>query len=577
MRLSAQATLLFLAAALGACDTERRTLGFGKLPSGPLYADAGVASDARDATATSVSSLVAEPLGTRLGCGSPCASKGVTSSTCVEGIAVQCIAGRIACDDCPGKGRDCRVEGATVACRLGCEGDSVTQGNETFTRVCCPGATWCEGDAQARCDAAGLAVSREPCVKGLECYDGHCLPARPMVLVLFDTSASMGWSALGKELDSVDELRVSKWPACELPTAPLTRLGISKRAWADLFSEPVFDTVAFALQRFPQHLLAGKSQHCPGGGYTPADLLTGHPASTELFSVPDDASGAWFRDNLAEALLVPFPVNGPSSNRDSLRAWVDFNEKVVDTDTPCTTQADCPNGSCAQKGTGDDHRCTVLENPELRPTGATPLGLSLFYAGEYFRKFAVLEGAPCHLDADCPALGHLCDKGKCHDPNRFCRQRSVVMFTDGIDTASEGAWVAPSIQAKRFRYGLDCKTDQDCGKGATCASSGTCQPASEALDPCKRLGFSCHIEHEDRTFPKAFAAGFTRLRDRLGAPIRITVHVVDATGAIGYENATVAAYGGGLLVPADLASPADLLKGIRGVIDWKDANFCDPE
>ncbi len=248
---------------------------------------------------------------------------------------------------------------------------------------------------------------------------------------------------------------------------------------------------------------------------------------------------------------------------------------------PCDTDDDCAGAGTGKKCDLASHSCVLC------------LTSKDCVAGELCQAKACKLSKTCKSDTDCKATNQVCDKveavcadcasdldcdkGKCHDPNRFCRQRSVVMFTDGIDTASEGAWVAPSIQAKRFRYGLDCKTDQDCGKGATCASSGTCQPASEALDPCKRLGFSCHIEHEDRTFPKAFAAGFTRLRDRLGAPIRITVHVVDATGAIGYENATVAAYGGGLLVPADLASPADLLKGIRGVIDWKDANFCDPE
>jgi hypothetical protein len=67
--------------------------------------------------------------------------------------------------------------------------------------------------------------------------------------------------------------------------------------------------------------------------------------------------------------------------------------------------------------------------------------------------------------------------------------------------------------------------------------------------------------------------GGSRLYDREGQPIDLTVHVIDASGVV-TASAPVAGYGRGLLVQAPLSDSAALLNAIRPVFDWKDADFC---
>jgi len=215
--------------------------------------------------------------------------------------------------------------------------------------------------------------------------------------------------------------------------------------------------------------------------------------------------------------------------------------------------------------------CRIYENPELRAVGWTPLGTSLFYAGEYFRKHVVADGRPCLLQADCESSAYLCVDGVCVDPNRACRQRSIVVFTDGIDTSSPGLFMQPVVQAKRMHMGLDCAKSADCAKGHVCAVGGTCQVQEGNYNPCESVNGTCDVEAT--RFPEAFSEGQNRLRDRLKQPIRITTHVVNAAGSPSASISEIAAYGGGQVIDVDLADSASLLKGIQGAVGWKDVKL----
>ena len=371
----------------------------------------------------------------KLGCGQPCDDHDVTADGwCADsGVAVRCEAGVVVCEECGAVGRDCTVgDAAPARCLRACDGEEVCPpGGECFTLQCCGNARWCERNAQAICSPDGGNLKVQECLEGLDCIDGQCVPARPLVHVLFDTSGSMTWNPhTGGEVPG-------DWPACDDPQNPQSRLGISKRAFSELFSDVQYDHVLFSLQRFPQRLDALLLPMCPGGAYETQDKITGHKG---IYVIGDDETGAWFTENLGEVLLVPFPKASFDSNRDELTAWLDFAELSTTTTDACNAHSDCAGGLCTAPGTASGGVCRTFENPELRALGWTPLGTSLYYAAEYFRKYVVVDGAPCLLNVDCLSATYICDNGTCRDPNRFCRQRSIVVFTDGVDTASLGAW-----------------------------------------------------------------------------------------------------------------------------------------
>jgi hypothetical protein len=378
----------------------------------------------------------------------------------------------------------------------------------------------------------------------------------------------MTWKSNGEPASPTIHPEVNQYPACDNPASPILRLGKSKKAFFELFGDPQFDHVLFALQRFPQNLAPDLKAKCQAGPFQAQSFITGH--ANVKYAINDGPDGDWFLNNLAEILLVGFPVKSAVTNRDALKAWLDFQETQTESEIGCFNHSDCVQGLCSAPKSGG--RCIEFENPELRAEGWTPLGLSIFYAGEYLRKEVVVDGMTCLLDADCGSAAYFCKNGRCHDPNRFCRQRSLVLFTDGQDTASPGSWFQPIVQAKRLRIGLDCNGDGDCGSGSRCAFNNTCQLVDHPLNPCAAVNFACNAN--EMTFPDAFKSKNTRLRDRNGDPIEITVHVVDATNSVTLESASMAAYGGGLLVPVDFAESVSLLKAIQGVVNWKDANFC---
>ena len=89
----------------------------------------------------------------------------------------------------------------------------------------------------------------------------------------------------------------------------------------------------------------------------------------------------------------------------------------------------------------------------------------------------MLFRSPCDADADCHNANYVCDKGKCKDPLRSCRDTVVILFTDGGESA-DNAYDSPWVQAKRMSIGLGCDTDADCVGGATCQSLQECAGSS---------------------------------------------------------------------------------------------------
>ncbi|MFT7622525.1 MAG: hypothetical protein ACI9WU_001698, partial [Myxococcota bacterium] len=491
------------------------------------------------------------PVSRTLGCGQPCADVGLGTPFCAEqAIAVSCDGGVVRCEQCSSTGRGCLAEDGQATCTRECEGNKVCPpGSDCFEMICCPNARWCQDGGQAICNDLGSEVVVQPCVEGLDCVPGgQCVPARAQVLVLFDTSGSMSWSP--DETEAV----TGPYPVCDDSTAPRSRLGLSKRLFTELFADTAPGTVFFALQRFPQFIAGFAEPACPAGPYDHADLITDHRGK---WAISDEADGAWFENNLSEILPVPFTRAPEEDNRAQLARWLDFEEALVATDTACVFHSDCPNGMCAGASTGGGF-CQELINPELRAAGWTPLGMSLFYASEIFRKHVVVDGRECALDADCQTPVHLCREGRCVDPNRFCRQRSVLVFTDGVDTASSGSWFSPVVQAKRLRAGLDCKSSEDCFEGFQCTAEDGCQPHNNPDNPCEPLGAACpRVSH---TFPQAVIEKAERIRDANGAPIRVTVHVVDVSGSTASDSAGMAAYGGGQLISSSLDDTSALLE-----------------
>ncbi len=485
---------------------------------------------------TVVSSIDWTPPSAALQCGQPCGAD--FAAACSEhAIATRCADGVIACEECGAAGRQCVAEGGSAVCERACEGEEVCPpGGACYAMMCCPNDRWCERGAQTICSDDGTEILVQPCVDGLDCFSGQCVPARPQVHVLFDSSGSMTWTPFGGEVLG------KTWPLCDDPQAPQTRLGISKRAFTDLFADVQYEHVLFALQRFPQRR-SQLTPVCPDGAYEPQDMMTGHHGK---YTVDEQSDGSWFAESMGEVLAAPFPRSGFESNRAELMSWLDFNESA-----------------------------DLTTDPEIRATGWTPLGTSLYYAAEYFRNYVVVDGLDCTLDADCRTSTHFCVDGLCADPNRFCRQRSIVVFTDGVDTSSLGSWLDPVVQAKRLRAGLDCATAADCFTGFLCDEGPGPPSGVHRPNPCAAGGGTGAPAR--RPCEGATAAGAERLRDANGDPIRITVHVVDGSGAIFAAGAGMATYGGGLLVPASLASSSSLLQAIKGVVDWKDVSFCEEQ
>lgn len=415
--------------------------------------------------------------------------------------------------------------------------------------LCAPGELLCRFGRRVRCDEAGFPSQLDPCPAEQVCAEGACIDPQPEVLLLVDTSGSMA-EPVGPPG------AVQPFPACEPPEAPFTRLGLVKTALTALFDAPEAEGLRMALMHFPQQ--AAPVPACPQGQYSPVDLP----------NMPNDL--VFSADDLAQTLpllmAVPFSADSLRAD-DRLRAWTNFEERVINTGRPC---ADCdPAGACR----GDV--CYEHTQPELRPIGGTPIGRSLFVAAEYVRQHLLREGAPCETAVDCGAPYYQCVDGRCHDPLGACRTRTVILFTDGgesYDNDPAGPYYPPT-QAKRMNMGLMCAADVDCPLPAVCVD-GQCHQGTcfDDLRPCLDdtgcpQGGPCGQPQSPTPRPRGPLSGLLTHPD--GSTARLTVSVVDSSATA--LNQHIAEWGGGRYLHVRNFSVAGLVEAFRPLfVDAKD-------
>lgn len=382
---------------------------------------------------------------------------------------------------------------------------------------CAPGGRQCNLGRVVFCDEAGFPVRSEACPSGQICLEGECLGAEPNVVLLVDTSGSMA--------SAVRAAQEAPFPACEDAIEPYTRLGVVKLALDRLFASNALDQLRLALLRFPQNL--SQTATCPQGHQRAANTLSELGSESLPF---DDAVYARLRRAM---LTVPIERSQLGSDRPRLASWVDFGERLGEVGPDCRT--DC-EGIC-----GAQDECLDVVDPELRPDGATPLGRSLAFAGEYLQREIWRDGRPCVEDADCDSPHYECRQQVCTDLLGSCRGQVVVMFTDGGETADPnvGDWYHPATQARRMAVGLGCNADADCGRGAACVDNEC------TIGRCSQAQLACHPVNgrcpgDEPCVPMllrspGFGAG-QRFVNPDGTTHDIQVHVVDVSGAPGNDQ-----------------------------------------
>jgi hypothetical protein len=397
-------------------------------------------------------------------------------------------------------------------------------------KVCEAGYSTCAtGGKVKRCNDTGTEESLVTCPSGRACYEGACSPIRHNVLLVFDTSGSM-WSYLDKTYSGTPftcqadaSPCIEAFPTCDDPEDPLTLLTLSKTIFHDVIDLAIGGFAQYALARFPQFESPANPPGCMLGWYGMAEFMTGDDGSR------DTAASTWFEANLREVLAVPFPVRTTLSNVTELQSWLDNSERLGATSFPCSTNTDCgPLGRCGDFN--GERRCFRHTDHELRASGQTPLGKSLFYAGEYIRRFVRVDGKPCAVDGDCKSAGYSCVDGACVDPYASCKDDFIVLFTDGDESqfVDENEFFNPVVQAKRLAFGLDCAADSDCRGGATCIS-GTCLVPGQ-------LGAA---------LPQTPGGGYGALSTEAGKPLSIRTTVITLDGIAG-RNQRIALAGGGV-------------------------------
>ena len=452
------------------------------------------------------------------------------------------------------------------------------------SQECTPGTTTCEKYQLKKCLPNGTMITTD-CGPGQECSEDACVQMRHRVLVIFDTSGSMEqlpgtntWPEMCGV--SEDPNCLEAWPNCESPLSPVTKLGHSKVVFGDFFKSDN-DDVVFALQRFPQ--LPGELAPVCLGGYNVGETeITGDEGDWTL----PLGEETYIDKNLSEVLLVPFPKEGGPLNVYEMLTWMDFDEKLVPTEETCTTHSECGSRPCL--GVGNKKTCRDYENPELRARGWTPLGKSLFYAGEYLRRYVVVDGKSCKTDADCGSPGYFCNEaGTCFDPLRECRLNAIILFTDGGETEYPlpSDFFNPQVQAKRLRYGLGCKTDADCSVLEYCVDDiEQIELHGCHANYCHAEGYCTNevLEQDALSHPGSKTVDFItggmadRLTDYNGNPIQVIVNVVDATAStpgeidtLQNQNRLIALNGGGVHVIVNVTEAPDFLAKLRDTTDAK--------
>ena len=444
----------------------------------------------------------------------------------------------------------CKGDGSgwtTTACGV----DLTCHAGECVPVVCVPEATQCDGHLIQECAPTGAGWITYFCPPGKACLYGECVAVRNNLLVVFDTSGSMD--------DPVDCIcpgagcPEKPFPECEVAECPATRIGLAKLVFRNLLDSNEVDKVNLVITHFPMDV-DSSPQGCGGGYYSGKSEISGDDDSHATLD------GDWFDQNSHEILSVPFPDSLDDDTSALASSWFDNQESVAATEQSCTGNAQCPGGWCS------GGVCWFHDDPELRADGGTPLGKSAFYAGELFRKMIYVEGRSCLVDGDCANPNYTCVDGVCHDPYRLCRTNMILLLTDGMESSSLTNFFNPRVQAKRFRYGLCCTTDEDCFDGAACTPEGDCgsYPHPNSLDgsepnvvdsPCRLFAYS-------------------------GEPIKIFTHVIDlSSGGSGQDtNKQISDEGGGQYHHASDADPDVLLMQMFAVLDFKlDLLSCVPD
>lgn len=367
--------------------------------------------------------------------------------------------------------------------------------------ICEPGYSTCADDRVRRCVGFGTEIVEEACPEGQLCYEAVCGWPRHDVILLFDTSSSM-WRCVAGQESACGESGVllsEAWPQCDDLDAPAALFTIAKLAFQSSLKAAVLEGQArFALQRFPQQeatdlvapgcWLGFYEQPLQTGGQV---LMTDDDGSHDTSTSPTD----WFLQHRRQVIPIGFPVHNGISNTELLVSWFDFSETIYDTGVDCEVGDEVCPGQCRQTSDGD-HRCFEHANPELRAAGATPLGKSLFYAGEYYRRAVFVDGMPCAKSADCGSGGYFCTEGACRDPFAGCRDHMVVVFTDGEENVTPGAaeFFSPVNQARRLAGTISCTADADCPTGPLCATPSDCVERPPCIAGLCPDGESCDTD-----------------------------------------------------------------------------------
>jgi len=497
--------------------------------------------------------------------------------------AISCEAGARTCDGVAAV-LLCGDDGRSYE-RTPCEEGTACVAGACEPVQCTPGRR-CEGGMRVDCDATGTQKTTFECPGKQQCIQGDCRPILHNVVLLFDTSASMNYCVDDDEKDYVDCCPAGcpqDWPVCETFDQPLSKLGVSKKVYKQFLDASLAANKArFALLTFPQ-IEAVSHSFCYSGYYLDQNYIEG---DDDAHATPSPPQG-WFHQNLSEVVRVPFSADWATSTYDQMVSWIDFTE-------------------------------VQHQNPELRASGFTPLGKSMFYAGEYIRHYLVVDGKPCAADADCGSPDYVCREGACADPVKECRTTILLVFTDGQESTYTVAneFFNPIVQARRMAFGLGCATSADCAGGAQC-EDGTCHRAPTVsgdcvfdadcpptawceADGCHTPGFDwptkvgrCDsngmgcVVGAPQACPEVFEAckpvdphvsdpdpDANVLRSYDGKPIGVTVHVINVSQTLA-ESRLMAEHGGGRHFDVSLAQADILLQVLKKVVDFKSGEGCD--
>ena len=469
-------------------------------------------------------------------------------------------------------------------------GAALDSGGAAPAKICVPGLSRCEGLLLATCAPAGDGWSLSPCFAGQACQEHQCRTLANNLVIVFDTSGSMATKVSGESCPA------QQFPACD-PAKGCSRMDASKLVFAAVLEKIPLATTNMAMFRFPQRVGKSQATSCDAGHYLGTDKLVGDTADLQHVA----ADSKWYWDFIDQILCVAFPRNSAEAlgRKPLIEKWLDGAETLVKTaiscansSATCLADAKCGAGACCAQ------KCWQHKtSPELRASGGTPIGKTLFYVGEYLRHRVVVDGRACIVATDCLNPNYTCVKGYCVDPARECRQNVVVLFTDGGENNDASQFFAPQSSAIRMAWGLACKGNADCVGGASCVL-GRCRPPNSTGYACLGTGAPCKSGDKDPNSPtfcpavagqslsclpeptKSNTAAAIKFADNVlrspdGKPFAVRLHVVDISGAASLSKSFyLSVAGNGRLLTADAADPTQFFAALESAFDMKDKNIC---